>query len=86
MLQVKINKKALKELNSLPDDIRSTILNVCTSMSVDPFEGDVKPLKGIAGVFRRRVGNYRIAFSVNFNESEVVILKIGKRGKFYDEL
>lgn len=86
MLKVNINKKALKELNSLPDDIRSKILDVCTSMSVDPFEGDVKPLKGIAGVFRRRVGNYRIAFSVNFNESEVVILKIGKRGKFYDEL
>jgi len=55
-------------------------------MSVDPFEGYVKPLKGIPGVFRRRVGNYGIAFSVNFNESEVVILKIGKRGKFYDEL
>jgi mRNA-degrading endonuclease RelE of RelBE toxin-antitoxin system len=86
MLKVKINKKALKELNSLPDDIRDKILDVCKSMSVDPFEGDVKPLKGIAGVFRRRVGSYRIAFSVNFNESEVVILKIGKRGKFYDEL
>ncbi len=85
-MEVKIHKKALKELNSLPDDIRSKVLDVCTSMSVDPFERDVKPLKGIAGVFRRRVGNYRIAFSVNFNESEVVILKIGKRGKFYEEL
>lgn len=55
-------------------------------MSVDPFEGDVKPLKGIIGVFRRRVGNYRIAFSVNFRENEVIILKIGKREKFYEEL
>lgn len=85
-MQVKINRKALKELNSLPSDIRSKILDICKSMSVDPFEGDVKPLAGITGVFRRRVGDYRIAFTVNFEENEVLILKIGKREKFYEEL
>lgn len=85
-MQVKINKKALKELNSLPSDIRSKILDICKSMSADPFEGDVKPLTGITGVFRRRVGDYRIAFTVNFEENEVLILKIGKREKFYEEL
>ncbi len=52
MLEVKINKKALKELNSFPLQVRSKILDVCKSMSIDPFEGDVKPLKGITGVFR----------------------------------
>ncbi len=86
MLEVKINKKALKELNSLPLQIRSKILDVCRSMRIDPFEGDVKPLKGITGVFRRRVGNYRIAFTANFEENEVIILKIGKREKFYEEI
>ncbi|MGI0029007.1 MAG: type II toxin-antitoxin system RelE family toxin, partial [Nitrososphaera sp.] len=67
-----------------PEDIRRKILDACRSMSDDPFDGDVKPLKGITGAFRRRVGNYRIAFSVNFNENEVLILKIGRRGKFYE--
>jgi len=86
MLEVKINKKALKELNSLPVDIRSKILDICKSMRIDPLEGDVKPLKGIAGVFRRRVGNSIIAFTVNFSENEVLILKIDKREKFYEEL
>lgn len=85
-MEVKIHKKALKELNSLPADIRNKILNVCKSMSTDPLQGDVKPLEGIAGVFRRRVGNYRIAFSVNFNTNEVLIIKICKREKFYEEL
>lgn len=55
-------------------------------MRDDPFEGDVKPLKGIHGVYRRRVGNYRIAFSVNFTENEVLVIKIGKRGGLYDDL
>ncbi len=68
MLEVKINKKALKELNSLPVDIRSKILDICKSMRIDPFEGDVKPLTGIAGVFRRRVGNYRMPLLLTSKE------------------
>lgn len=86
MLKVKINKKALKELDSLTADVRNKILDTCRSMQNDPFEGDVKPLREVSGVFRRRVGSYRIAFSVNFNDNEVLILKIGKRKKFYDTL
>ncbi|WP_268542060.1 type II toxin-antitoxin system RelE family toxin [Candidatus Nitrosotenuis cloacae] len=86
MLTVKIHKSALKELNSLPASIKNKVLNACKSMANDPFEGDVKPLAGVSGVFRKRVGDYRIAFSVNFAENEVLIIKVGKRGKFYGNL
>jgi mRNA-degrading endonuclease RelE of RelBE toxin-antitoxin system len=55
-------------------------------MANDPFDGDVKPLKGVAGVFRRRVGDYRIAFSVSFDQNEVLVLKVGRRGKFYNDM
>ncbi len=86
MLVVKIHKSVLKELNSLPAYIRGKILTACKSMASDPFEGDVKPLTGLSGVFRKRVGDYRIAFSVNFADNEVLIIKVGKRGKFYEDL
>jgi len=49
MLAVKIHKSALKELNSLPTNTRSKILDACKSMANDPFEGDVKPLTGLFG-------------------------------------
>jgi mRNA-degrading endonuclease RelE of RelBE toxin-antitoxin system len=58
MLSVKIYKKALKELDSLPADAKNKILDILKSMRNDPFEGNVKPLKGVTGVFRRRAGNY----------------------------
>jgi mRNA-degrading endonuclease RelE of RelBE toxin-antitoxin system len=32
-------------------------------MAVDPFQGDVKVLRGKERRFRRRVGNWRIFFS-----------------------
>jgi mRNA-degrading endonuclease RelE of RelBE toxin-antitoxin system len=45
-------------------------------MKEDPFTGDVKPLKGLKGVFRRRVGDYRIIFTASFEENAVVILRV----------
>jgi mRNA-degrading endonuclease RelE of RelBE toxin-antitoxin system len=53
-------------------------------MAEDPFKGDVRPIKGIKGVFRKRAGDYRIAFTIDFKSNQVLILKIGSRGKFYD--
>ncbi len=55
-------------------------------MEANPFSGDVKPIKGVRGVFRRRVGAYRIAFTVNFEMDEVAVLRIGHRSSFYEAL
>jgi len=46
----------------------------------------VKPLKGLKGVFRRRVGKYRVAFIVNFEKNEVVVVKLAKKEEFYREI
>jgi mRNA-degrading endonuclease RelE of RelBE toxin-antitoxin system len=39
--------------------------------------------KGLKGLLRRRVGDYRIAFTINFEKTEVIILRIGRRAEFY---
>jgi mRNA-degrading endonuclease RelE of RelBE toxin-antitoxin system len=31
------------------------------------------------------VGDYRIAFTVNFEKNEVVVLRVGRREEFYQE-
>jgi len=54
-------------------------------MATDPFGGDVKPIKGVKGLLRCRVGDYRISFTVNFQKSEVVVLKVGRREAILDE-
>jgi mRNA-degrading endonuclease RelE of RelBE toxin-antitoxin system len=53
-------------------------------MQDDPFAGDVRPIKGAPGVFRRRVGDYRVSFTVNFELGEVAVLRVGHRSKFYE--
>lgn len=84
MFNILIHKKVLKEIERLPNQDRQRILGVIREMAIEPFSGDVKPIKGIKGLLRRRVGNYRVAFTVNFEKSEVVILKVAGREDFYN--
>jgi len=83
LFKVKIHKKVAREILRLPKNIREQILDAIRNMRKDPFSGDVKPIKGVRGVFRRRVGDYRIAFSVDFENKIIVILRIGHRRSFY---
>jgi mRNA-degrading endonuclease RelE of RelBE toxin-antitoxin system len=48
------------------------------SMQLDPLSGDVVKLAG-QNAFRRRVGNYRIIFHVDFKSLTVGILDIQRR-------
>ena len=73
----------MKEIDSLPIDDKNRILNSLRQMATDPLSGDVKPIKGIRSLLRRRIGDYRISFTVNFDKGEVVIIKVGRRESFY---
>ena len=83
MLRVILHRKAASEMGSLPKADRRRMLEAFGQMESDPFLGDVRPIKGARAVFRRRIGDYRVAFTVNFEAREVVILKVAKRAKFY---
>ena len=48
-------------------------------MQVDPFQGDIKRLKGKDTAWRRRVGNYRIIYDLYFDEYLIVVLGILRR-------
>lgn len=73
----------MKEIDALPVDNKNRILNALREMAADPFSRDVKPIKGVRTLLRRRIGYYMVSFTVNFEKSEVVVLKIGRRASFY---
>ena len=77
---------AEKDLRDLSKAIQKRVARVCTQMASDPFLGDVKALQGEAwkGVFRRRIGDYGILFTVDRKEETVHVLRILLRsGKTY---
>jgi len=48
-------------------------------MSIDPFSGDIVKLEGDGERWRRRVGNYRVFFSVQAVTRMVVVSMIARR-------
>ena len=63
----KLSREAVKQLRRLPQDRQKQLVQAIEEMEEDPTSGDVRPLKSgkFKGALRKRVGRYRIVFSLN---------------------
>ncbi len=75
---IELSAIAEKDLKRLPRDRRARIERAIDDMERDPFAGNVKPLTGPEwrGRYRKRVGPYRIVFTVDCNAATVAISAI----------
>lgn len=48
-----------------------------------PTEGDIKTMSGYDGLYRLRVGTYRVLFTIENAILTVRVLQIGNRGDVY---
>ena len=74
-----IAKRAARDLESLSSVDRKRIDRAFEAMRADPFAGDIKFIQGAAGTLRRRVGPWRIFFSVDIAKRTVMILTVVRR-------
>ncbi|MCX6152193.1 MAG: type II toxin-antitoxin system RelE/ParE family toxin [Ignavibacteriales bacterium] len=81
---VKISPTALKDYNQINDPFHSTIKNKIDKLSIKGLElNNIKMLKGeFKGLYRLRVGDYRIIFDVENNI--ITILAILHRKSAYN--
>jgi mRNA interferase RelE/StbE len=73
----------IKDLEDFPLEDKKRIVHSINEMEKDPFVGDVKPIRGAKGLFRKRIGDYRVFFTIDFQKDEVAILRVGQRENFY---
>jgi len=75
---VELSAAAERHLKRLPRDRQARIERAIDEMEENPFAGDVKPLKGTEwkGRYRKRVGPYRIIFTVDRKTTAVAISAI----------
>ncbi|MEZ7004962.1 type II toxin-antitoxin system RelE/ParE family toxin [Streptomyces sp. AD55] len=71
---------------SRPDAMR--ILTALTALGDDPYreDADVKKLTGPSGLYRLRVGSYRVAYQINDGELVILAVKVGDRRDVYRNL
>ena len=77
---VALSSRAERALARMPARDRQRIAQVLLSMEQEPLSGDVTPLKGpYAGSYRRRVGSWRIIFTVKSDSTVVAVADILRR-------
>ena len=81
--RIRISRSAEKALKKLPRDARERIVPAIVGLGENPFPPGVRKLLGYDDVFRVRVGNYRILYSISELELIIIVLKIGHRGDVY---
>jgi len=80
-MEVKLTSKAVKEYGKLNQPMLGRINEGLDGLEKEHPEGDIKALKGCDGVFRLRVGSYRILF---YDKDSVRwVFKIAPRGGVY---
>ena len=70
-----LSRIAAKQLRGLPRDRQAQIARAIEEMEKDPTLGDVRPIKSgkLRGALRKRVGPYRIVYSVEPTTHRVAI-------------
>jgi mRNA interferase RelE/StbE len=81
--KIVIGKSAEKELNSLPNSVLLKVNAAILQLVNDPRPTGCKKLKGFKDLFRIRVGNYRVVYSIQDKILRIEVLKIADRKDVY---
>lgn len=73
----------LKFLAKQEVTIQERIAKGLTGLLTIPPRGDIKQMKGYQGLYRLRIGTYRILFEISHTEKIVYIQAIDSRGGIY---
>ncbi|MEU2392975.1 type II toxin-antitoxin system RelE/ParE family toxin [Streptomyces sp. NPDC007369] len=76
---------AQRQLRAIDKPAAMRILAALTALGDDPYreDADVKKLRGPSGLYRLRVGSYRIAYQVLDGELVILVVKVGDRRDVY---
>lgn len=82
--RVALSKDALKYYRKLDANTAAKLDQCFKILEEDPFGGgDIKPLKGVKGRYRCRVGKLRVIYGVDLEERIVKVFVILPRGEVY---
>ena len=80
--EILFDKPAQKFILKQQQEQRKRLLFAISKL---PDIGDIKAMKGCPNLFRLRVGDYRVIYTVEPKQSLIRILNIGNRGDIYKQ-
>ncbi|MGG6313644.1 type II toxin-antitoxin system RelE family toxin [Paenibacillus macerans] len=77
------HKEALKFIAKQEKIMQERIAEGLKGLLVIPPVGDIRRMKGDSGLYRLRIGTYRVIFEIDHDEKMVVVRAVGSRGDIY---
>ena len=81
MLEVRFTKEATKYVNKLDKFAKLRLQKAFDKLSAEPPQGEIRPLQGEENIYRLRVGNLRVLFTIK--DDIMLVNKIAPRGEVY---
>ncbi len=84
--EIVFKKSAVKELQSLPKKIQQKIFDAVQLLSLNPYTEllQIKKMKGAESLYRLRIQDYRVVYSIENQTIKVTIIKIGHSKEVYE--
>lgn len=83
---IEITRAAAKGLRSLPVKEKNRLLGAIQALASEPRPMGAVALKGSEGLYRMRLGNYRIIYRTKEDTNTVLIVMAGHRKDVYRKL
>lgn len=81
--RVEFAPAAVREFRSLSPDVQRRLRPRIDALAVEPRPREATALKGGEGIFRLRIGDYRILYEVRRAVLLVLVIRIGHRREVY---
>lgn len=83
---VEYDPKALKELAKLDKLVARRVIKAIDALSADPRPSGTHTLVGYPHLWRIRVGDYRVVYTIKDTELVVLALRVAHRSNVYRSL
>jgi mRNA interferase RelE/StbE len=81
---IRILQKATRELERLDKPIARRIAERITWLTANLDDIRPEPFKGnLAGLYKLRIGDYRVVYEILYDEKMIVIHQVGHRSEIY---
>ena len=81
--RIEYQKGVLKDFRRLPSEVKNRLERAIDQLAEEPFPVGHQKIKGSEGLFRIRVGDYRVLYEVVDSILTVFIVKAGHRKDIY---
>jgi mRNA interferase RelE/StbE len=84
MYKVSITSRAERELKRLDRPVKNRIVTALSALAADPRPPGCLKVRSEEGVWRIRVGDWRLGYQVDDNARGILVVRIAHRSDFYE--